>query len=131
MTNPNQATPRPPQHEVDPRVYLAAERTFLAWIRTGLALMAFGFLLARIEAPVHIVNSGDAPGVTPALPLWMGVALLAIGTVLLLCAAMQHRMALRALQANRFVGASLPGLPFALAMLLALAGAALVVHLLR
>ena len=26
---------------------LAAERTFLAWIRTGLALMGFGFVLAR------------------------------------------------------------------------------------
>ena len=33
----------------DPRVYLAAERTFLAWIRTGLALLGFGFVLARFE----------------------------------------------------------------------------------
>ena len=27
--------------------YLAAERTLLAWIRTGLALMGFGFVVAR------------------------------------------------------------------------------------
>jgi putative membrane protein len=26
----------------DPRVYLAAERTFLAWLRTGLGLMGVG-----------------------------------------------------------------------------------------
>ncbi|HWC76143.1 MAG TPA: DUF202 domain-containing protein, partial [Blastocatellia bacterium] len=26
----------------DPRVQLAAERTLLAWIRTGLAMMGFG-----------------------------------------------------------------------------------------
>jgi putative membrane protein len=31
----------------DPRVDMAAERTFLAWIRTGLALMGFGFVVAR------------------------------------------------------------------------------------
>src|SRR5690606_24434586 len=29
------------------RVFLAAERTLLAWIRTGLALMGFGFLVAK------------------------------------------------------------------------------------
>lgn len=31
----------------NPQSYLAAERTFLAWIRTGLALMGFGFVVAR------------------------------------------------------------------------------------
>ena len=31
----------------DPRIYFAAERTMLAWIRTGLAMMGFGFVVAR------------------------------------------------------------------------------------
>ena len=35
----------------DPRVRMAAERTLLAWIRTGLAVMAFGFVVARHEDP--------------------------------------------------------------------------------
>jgi putative membrane protein len=30
------------------RDYLAEERTFLAWIRTGLALMGFGFIVAHL-----------------------------------------------------------------------------------
>lgn len=33
--------------EQDPHVYFAAERTFVAWLRTGLALMGFGFVVAR------------------------------------------------------------------------------------
>ena len=39
--------PRALTSEPDPRVFFAAERTFLAWIRTGLALMGFGFVVAR------------------------------------------------------------------------------------
>jgi putative membrane protein len=31
----------------DLRDYLAEERTFLAWIRTGISLMGFGFVVAR------------------------------------------------------------------------------------
>lgn len=31
----------------DPRILFAAERTLLAWVRTGLALMGFGFVVAR------------------------------------------------------------------------------------
>ncbi|HAB15828.1 MAG TPA: hypothetical protein DCE44_05190, partial [Verrucomicrobiales bacterium] len=31
----------------DPRVFFAAERTLLAWIRTGLTIMGFGFVVAR------------------------------------------------------------------------------------
>ena len=32
---------------LDPRIYFAAERTLLAWVRTGLAMMGFGFVVAR------------------------------------------------------------------------------------
>ena len=41
------AVPTPPGPIDDPRVYLAAERTFLAWIRTSVSLMGFGFVIAR------------------------------------------------------------------------------------
>ena len=40
-------TGKPLPAEIDSRIYMAAERTFLAWIRTGVALMGFGFVVAR------------------------------------------------------------------------------------
>jgi inner membrane protein YidH len=40
-------TPAEINQRADLRGYLAAERTFLAWTRTGLALMGFGFVVAR------------------------------------------------------------------------------------
>ena len=44
MEDPSDETKRQPE---DPRVRFAAERTLLAWMRTGLALMGFGFVVAR------------------------------------------------------------------------------------
>jgi putative membrane protein len=31
----------------DPRIFFAAERTLLAWLRTGLTVIALGFVVAR------------------------------------------------------------------------------------
>jgi len=33
----------------DPRVYMAAERTFLAWVRTAISLIIFGFVVENFE----------------------------------------------------------------------------------
>lgn len=33
----------------DPRIYMAAERTYLAWIRTAIALIVFGFVIEKFE----------------------------------------------------------------------------------
>ena len=42
-----------------PSDYLAAERTFLAWIRTGLALMGFGFVVARFGLFLRALQIGQ------------------------------------------------------------------------
>ena len=41
------------KHQPDLRTYLAAERTFLAWIRTAVACMGFGFVVARFGIFLH------------------------------------------------------------------------------
>ena len=58
---------------VDPRVRFSLERTLLSWIRTSIALMGFGFLIARLSHPLN-GSSNDSD-----LSLWIGVALILVG----------------------------------------------------
>ncbi len=41
--------------------HAANDRTFLAWIRTGLAVAAFGFFLVKLNVLVDAVGSGTPP----------------------------------------------------------------------
>ena len=50
----------------DPRIYMAAERTFLAWIRTGIAFMGFGFMVARFGLFLREIALGNNVTVPPA-----------------------------------------------------------------
>lgn len=76
----------------DPRLRFAAERTLLAWLRTGLALMGFGFVVARFGlflrelAAVHQAHTSSH-----GWSLWIGTALVALGVVLAVCAGLEHR----------------------------------------
>jgi uncharacterized protein (DUF302 family)/uncharacterized membrane protein YidH (DUF202 family) len=54
-----------------PSDYLAAERTFLAWIRTGLALMGFGFVVARFGLFLRMLQGGQSN--PPAESFTLGV----------------------------------------------------------
>ncbi len=44
----------------DPRIYFAAERTFLAWIRTGLGLMGVGFAVSRFGLFLREMRASEA-----------------------------------------------------------------------
>ena len=45
--------------------HAANERTFLAWIRTGLAVAAFGFFLIKLNVFVDAVGGGSVPRLAP------------------------------------------------------------------
>jgi putative membrane protein len=85
----------------DPRVFFAAERTLLAWIRTGLTVMAFGFLVARFGLFLRVVSMQlgaemHAPRLGP-LSSAIGVLLVLAGTASILLATREHRAFLRTL----------------------------------
>jgi putative membrane protein len=63
-----------PDPEPDPRFLLANERTFLAWIRTALALIAGGLALAAFLPPFDVPGGGQVLG----LPLVVFGGLIAL-----------------------------------------------------
>ena len=78
--------------EQDPRVYFAAERTFLAWIRTGLGLMGIGFAVSRFGLFLRQISVTEShlPSHTTGLSLWSGVALVALGVIVTLSSVFRH-----------------------------------------
>jgi putative membrane protein len=88
--------------EDDPRVYLAAERTLLAWIRTGVALMGFGFVVARFGLFLREITPGAGPLPESGWSLHVGVGLIGIGVLACIVSAIQHSRYVRALDAGEF-----------------------------
>src|SRR6202453_4806817 len=78
--------------EQDPRVYFAAERTFLAWIRTGLGLMGVGFAVARFGFFLRELRVGATANATPTnrLSVWSGVAIVVLGVLVNIGAVTEH-----------------------------------------
>jgi len=72
--------------------YLAAERTLLAWIRTGLALMGFGFVVARFGLFLQQLQVMQRTPIERSygLSLWFGTALIAVGVIVNVFAGWQH-----------------------------------------
>jgi putative membrane protein len=90
--------------EQDPRVYFAAERTFLAWIRTGLALMGIGFAVSRFGLFLRQVTAAEshlpANPHTTGISLWSGVALVALGVIITLSSVLRHIQLVRQLSSG-------------------------------
>lgn len=65
----------------DPRVLFAAERTLLAWSRTSLTLMGFGFLIERFGLFLHMF-AGQPSNMSRGFSFWVGIVFILLGVVL-------------------------------------------------
>ena len=112
--------------------YLAAERTFLAWIRTGLALMGFGFVVARFGLflqQIQFLQHGQSK-TTYGLSLWFGTALIGSGILVNVLSAVRHLYLVRDLDQGRTESARSPTLAIATDLFLALIGLVMAIYLL-
>jgi putative membrane protein len=118
----------------DPRVFFAAERTLLAWVRTGLTIMAFGFVVARFGLFLRLLATQMGQGIPAAelhnrLSNAVGIALVLIGVACLILGAVQHRSYVSTLPPTDIPRSHAPIYPVMLCVVLAILGIALAAYL--
>jgi len=82
----------------DPRVFFAAERTMLAWNRTSISLMAFGFVIERFG--LFLENSGreEMDLLQRHFSFIVGTAFILMASFLAAFSSIQHRRILASLK---------------------------------
>lgn len=118
--------------EVDPRIPLAVERTFLAWIRTSLAMTGFGFVVARFGLFLRELTPAQptVPIRSFGFSLWIGTGLVVLGVAVNLIASMRYRKQLRLLCGPHLPEYALPTMGITIAMILAAIGTIMAAYLL-
>ena len=80
----------------DPRVFFAAERTLLAWNRTSLTLMSFGFVIERFGLFLHMI-SHENDYTQKYSTFWVGIIFIILGVILAIVSSLQYQRFLRTL----------------------------------
>lgn len=115
----------------DPRVYFAAERTLLAWVRTGMTVIGLGFVVARFGLFLRLVSERRALAEGSTFSGLLGSGLVLCGAAFTALAAWQFSRFLRTLRADEQPRlAFAPILSLLLASSVAALGALLAVYLL-
>jgi len=108
--------------------YLAAERTFLAWIRTGLALMGFGFVVARFGLFLRALQLG-APSQSYGLSVWFGTALIILGVIVNVWSLRHHVRLVRELNRGEAAFNRPSSLAIIVSLVMAMVGLAMATYL--
>jgi putative membrane protein len=113
----------------DPRIFFAAERTLLAWIRTGLTVIGLGFVVARFGLFLRLTaRQGQAVSSTSSTLL--GVSFVVLGSAAIAMGVAQFVRFSRALPPSGRPQNYRLGWAVGFGALLAATGVILAVHLL-
>ena len=117
----------------DPRIFFAAERTLLAWVRSGLTMMAFGFVVAKSALLIEFLSASKQFGAEVHRLDWiangLGIALVLLGVAVIGGAWINHREYVQSLPAQDLPQVILPRLTSLLAVSLAVLGFLLAIYL--
>lgn len=88
------------------RDHLANERTFLAWVRTGVAIVVFGFAIGRFAVAIRQLTflQGKSVGGS-GWSVWFGLIAILAGVALTLAGLVRYRLVRRQLDQGRFEAA--------------------------
>ncbi|SFR76365.1 putative membrane protein [Marinobacter daqiaonensis] len=86
----------------DPRVLFAAERTLLAWNRTSLVLIAFGFVVERANVLLQVVAPDQVGDFKNSVTFWLGIAFIVLGAFSAAYSSKQYLAVLRTLSTSEF-----------------------------
>jgi putative membrane protein len=85
------------------RDHLANERTFLAWVRTGAAIVVFGFAIGRFSIAMRqLVALQGHPVGTAGISVWMGSFTIVAGVMLVVSGLVRYRKTRAQLDAGTF-----------------------------
>jgi len=109
--------------------HLANERTFLAWIRTSISVVVFGFVVAKFGITLReLLSVQNRSAQESGMSLAIGLAFMLFGIFLSLAALLRYRNTRRRLEGGGFEPAG--GIITVLGIVTALFGAVLGVYLL-
>ncbi len=90
----------PPDNPTRTRDHLANERTFLAWLRTGVAVVVFGFAIGRFA--IAFMKVEGHPQSAARMSVWFGLVAIVTGVVLVFAGLKRYRRTRAQLEVGKF-----------------------------